>query len=272
MPAQGGPSRGSQLPAGLLTLPPAHWRAFPHAQAAMDGARPQQQEWSVCAEFGVSLAFLRRFYDTHVAPLDEKAAAAGQPPLTTGEVVALVVKPLTHADASKRAVQQPATYEVGKRVDWDAASKAPPQPHGCRFVELPDVQRARDVWSTQRGEAGADMWFVSHAFANPLRLILAAYFPPSHVPAEDVYVWLDILAINQWDPGADLGVDGATLARTVAVSAGTLMVMDKAAVPLSRLWCARCTACAQASMSLSRVAHCSCTASDAQGEGACVRS
>ena len=55
------------------------------------------------------------------------------------------------------------------------------------------------------------------------------------VPA-DVYIWVDIFAINQHDPGADLH-GGRTLARTIELAGETLVVLDRAAVPLSRLWC-----------------------------------
>ena len=54
--------------------------------------------------------------------------------------------------------------------------------------------------------------------------------------AADVYIWVDIFAINQHDPGADLH-GGKALARTIELVGETLVVLDKAAFPLTRLWC-----------------------------------
>ena len=79
--------------------------------------------------------------------------------------------------------------------------------------------------------------FVSHAFRNPLSLLLAAlreHFRDA-LP-EDVHVWLDIFAINQHAPGADLH-DGETLACTIAAAHAVLVVLDTHAMPLTRLWC-----------------------------------
>lgn len=79
--------------------------------------------------------------------------------------------------------------------------------------------------------------FVSHAFRNPLSLLLAAlreYFRDA--VASEVFLWLDIFAINQHAPGADLH-DGETLALTIASARAVLVVLDKHTAPLSRLWC-----------------------------------
>ena len=79
--------------------------------------------------------------------------------------------------------------------------------------------------------------FVSHAFRNPFSLLLAAlreYFRAA--VASEVFVWLDVFAINQHAPGADLH-DGETLAFTIASARAVLVVLDKRTVPLSRLWC-----------------------------------
>ena len=84
---------------------------------------------------------------------------------------------------------------------------------------------------------GAPRAFVSHAFRNPLSLVIAAlrdHFRDA--VASDVHVWLDIFAINQHAPGADLH-DGDTLACTIAAAQAVLVVLDAHAMPLSRLWC-----------------------------------
>lgn len=61
-----------------------------------------------------------------------------------------------------------------------------------------------------------------------------------------MFVWLDILAINQADPGVDLD-GGRTLSKTIDGATATLVVLDRPVpqpdgtfrglVPLTRLWC-----------------------------------
>jgi WD40 repeat protein len=79
--------------------------------------------------------------------------------------------------------------------------------------------------------------FASHAFGNPFSLLVAAlkaHF--ADAVASEVYVWVDVFAINQHDPGADLH-GGRALARTIELAAQTLVVLDRGAFPLTRLWC-----------------------------------
>ena len=79
--------------------------------------------------------------------------------------------------------------------------------------------------------------FASHAFGNPFGLLVSAleeHF--MNAVAADVFVWVDIFAINQHDPGADLH-GGRALARTIDLVGETLVVLDKAGYPLTRLWC-----------------------------------
>ena len=44
-------------------------------------------------------------------------------------------------------------------------------------------------------------------------------------------------AVNQWDPTNDLGENGEGLGEAMRLSSCTLMVLDRAGLPLSRLWC-----------------------------------
>jgi WD40 repeat protein len=79
--------------------------------------------------------------------------------------------------------------------------------------------------------------FASHAFNNPFSLLVAAlsgHF--ADAVASEVFVWVDVFAINQHDPGADLH-GGRALARTIELAAQTLVVLDRTAFPLTRLWC-----------------------------------
>ena len=153
------------------------------------------------AHGAVTVSFLREFYERKVAPLD---AAAGRE-MTTSAVVEQIILPLT---AARR----------------------------CRYIELPDAAAAPgSTWAPGVGS----MWFVSHAFGNPFRLAVHSvleWFRSAGAREEEAYVWLDIFAINQWNPGADLDA-GNTLRETISLSSATLVILDKAAVPLRRLWC-----------------------------------
>ena len=86
---------------------------------------------------------------------------------------------------------------------------------------------------------GKPTHFVSHAWARRFGHLvrsLQAYFAGA-VPAE-VFVWLDIFAINQDTGRAMVELDdGKTLARVIELSAATLVVLEGDAFALSRLWC-----------------------------------
>ena len=86
---------------------------------------------------------------------------------------------------------------------------------------------------------GPPTHFVSHAWGRPFGHLvrsLQAYF--AGAVAEQVFLWLDIFAINQ-DKGRAMEEleDGKTLERVIASSAATLVVLDADVFALSRLWC-----------------------------------
>ena len=96
---------------------------------------------------------------------------------------------------------------------------------------------ARNFASLVPGAVRRPTAFASHAFGNPFRLLVSAleeHF--MNAVAGDVYVWVDVFAINQHDPGTDLH-GGDALARTIELVGETLVVLDRAAYPLTRLWC-----------------------------------
>ena len=96
---------------------------------------------------------------------------------------------------------------------------------------------SRNFASLVRGAVAPPVAFASHAFSNPFRLLVSAleeHF--MNAVAADVYVWVDIFAINQHTPGADLH-GGRALARTIELVGETLVVLDRKAFPLTRLWC-----------------------------------
>ena len=160
------------------------------------------------ARTAVSLAFLRAFYERLVVPL-----SAGEPPLTTKAVVERFIKPLTEGVSCLADLLPPAAVGVPTAFvshAWGTCHYGAPEPAcGCApgagtFALLVDS--------------------VSHFFA-------------SAVP-EEVFVWLDVFAINQHDAsGSDLD-GGKTLEKTLRLAAHTLVVLDRgAALPLTRLWC-----------------------------------
>jgi hypothetical protein len=96
---------------------------------------------------------------------------------------------------------------------------------------------ARSFASLVPGAVSRPTAFASHAFGNPFSLLVAALSAHfSDAISSEVYVWVDVFAINQHDPGADLH-GGRALARTIELAAETLVVLDRGALPLARLWC-----------------------------------
>jgi hypothetical protein len=95
-----------------------------------------------------------------------------------------------------------------------------------------------DFASLVPGAIGTPVAFASHAFLNPFSLLVAAltaHFADA-VP-EEVYVWVDTFAINQHHVDcADLH-GGRTLQCTIKLAAQTLVVLDRGALPMTRLWC-----------------------------------
>jgi hypothetical protein len=88
-----------------------------------------------------------------------------------------------------------------------------------------------------REQVGSPAAFVSHAFDNRFSLLLDAL--TAHFAGDDaarVYVWLDIFAVNQHNPGADL-YGGDVLQLTLAGAHTTCAVLDAQGCTLSRLWC-----------------------------------
>ena len=162
----------------------------------------------VVAATAVSLAFLRAFHEPVVKPL-----SAGEPPWATKAVVERLIKPLATGCNSLADLLPPAAVGAPTAFishAWGTCHFAAAQPEcGCApgagtFALL--VESALDF------------------FANAV--------------AEEVFVWLDIFAINQHDAsGAEL-YGGLTLEKTIKEAAHTLVILDRVnALPLSRLWC-----------------------------------
>ena len=135
-----------------------------------------------------------------LADFYERGGFADKPDLTTGEFVRDCVVPTT-------AVRR------------------------CRLADTLDP---KDVWSMDKG---MPFYFISHAFSNKFGLLMATLVDHFSVRnPEEVFIWLDVFAINQHDTDSELN-EGLTLKQTIRLSECTLVVLDKSALPLSRLWC-----------------------------------
>ena len=109
-----------------------------------------------------------------------------------------------------------------------------------RRLILPETEALsgrRTFASLVPGAVGPPDAFASHAFGNPFRLLVSTlkeHFMNA-VPA-DVYIWVDIFAVDQHNVTSDLH-DGKVLKCTVELAAMTLVVLDRARFTLTRLWC-----------------------------------
>ena len=87
---------------------------------------------------------------------------------------------------------------------------------------------------------GSPVAFASHAWGNPfsqLVELLSEHY--SDAPPAEVFVWVDVFAVNQHNPSPDLD-NGRALARTIERCAEVTLLLDGATVPprpLTRLWC-----------------------------------
>jgi len=113
---------------------------------------------------------------------------------------------------------------------------------GCRYVDLvtPEAAVSR----------GSPFFFISHGWGRPFVELVdqlvqhfsaesQALWRPRGEPAlpwREIYVWLDVFAINQ-NEGTSQGDDLSQLKEVVEDSVQTLMVLDFKGLVLSRIWC-----------------------------------
>lgn len=224
------------------------------ARAAPSQPPPARACWSVAAERAVSLSYLCSFYERLVRPIERNAGRL----LTTGcaasvsqycayasEKAALLIAaccrllPLSSSSPTHALARTRRRREVVAHVIMPATSS-----DHCRFADLPAPEGpgAANLWDPA-GET--PLWFVSHAFGNPFSLLvtsLSAHFAAAGAVPSEVFLWLDVIAINQHNTDDELR-GGSTLQRTIDISVATLVVLDRERrLPLSRLWwCARAT-------------------------------
>ena len=103
---------------------------------------------------------------------------------------------------------------------------------GCRYVDL--ISERKREWAISKGKR---YFFISHGWGRPfMELVeqLRSHFKSAQ--AQDVFVWLDIFAINQ-NEGSSQGDDLAQLKEVVEDAEQTLMILDKEGSVLTRIWC-----------------------------------
>ena len=193
----------AQLPLGPAQLA-SHPSAAPLLSISLPGLGPRSSD--AVARTAVSLAFLRAFKNELVLPL------LG-PNVSTKEVVERLVKPLAaneHCLASRlpaAAVGAPTAFvsHAWGTCHYGAEARA----CGC---------------SPSAGSFALLVDSVSDFFAGAVET--------------EVFVWLDVFAVDQHDEtGSELD-GGLTLRKTVDLAAHTLVVLERGStLTLSRLWC-----------------------------------
>ena len=122
--------------------------------------------------------------------------------------------------------------------------KAAVKDRGCRYVDL-----IKDDSGTQISR-GRSFYFISHGWGRPfIELVdqIIEHFKPENqiiwrpkgasiLKWEEIYIWLDIFAINQ-NAGASQGNDLSQLKEVVEDCDQTLMILDKEGSVLTRIWC-----------------------------------
>ena len=115
---------------------------------------------------------------------------------------------------------------------------------GCRYVDLIEDDSGTAV------SGGRSFFFISHGWGRPfVELVdqIIEHFKPENQAVwrpkgasilkwEEIFVWLDIFAINQ-NEGVSQGDDLSQLKEVVEDCDQTLMVLDNEGSVLTRIWC-----------------------------------
>lgn len=84
------------------------------------------------------------------------------------------------------------------------------------------------------GDIGPPDYFISHAWGRPFDELCQLVIGHLALAADSTRVWLDIFAINQHHADAkELG----QFAVAIGKASATLVCLDGAATPLTRIWC-----------------------------------
>ena len=195
----------ARLPLGPAALG-SHPSGVPLLGVSLPGLGPRSSD--AVARTAVSLAFLKAFRQQLVAPL-----LGTGPRVTSKEVVESLVKPLSTGH-------------------FCLASRLP-----CPAVGVPTAFVSH-AWGTCH--AGGETSCECAADAGSFHLLVDSVtdFFASAVDTE-VFVWLDVFAVDQHDASGSELDGGLTLRKTVDLAAHTLVVLERSrsALSLSRLWC-----------------------------------
>ncbi|KXZ49003.1 hypothetical protein GPECTOR_24g293 [Gonium pectorale] len=168
----------------------------------------QQRPKGHISRLALSLAWLNGFAAAH---------RLGERRLTTGQVVQEVVKPLTAKDRCRFAEWDPRT--PGAVAD------------GRRFFF------ASHCWS---GVFVETLAMLGHHFQpaqqRQWRRDAATGRPLPPLAPDQVYIWLDVFAINHVE-SCQQAADMGALAGVIADCEEVLMVLDHTGSPLTRIWC-----------------------------------
>ena len=192
----------AQLPVGPERLA-SHPSAEPLLSVSLRGMGTRPSD--AVARTAVSLAFLRAFRKLVLAQLG--------PRVTTKEVVERLVKPL----AAKQ---------------FCLASRLP-----AAAVGVPTAFISHAWGTCHYGVTQPACGCASDAGSFALLVDSVSDFFAGAVDTE-VFVWLDIFAVNQHDASGSELDGGKTLRKTVDLAAHTLVVLERGStLTLSRLWC-----------------------------------
>jgi hypothetical protein len=236
-PAEGGDDEDNDVPAprSVLELVCALGRLEGGAAALSVVVTTRPEEARVLAPLRAAwsggAARVHRFAPAHLRRPEPGAAAPLQASDAAVQAIAACGVSLAFlADFAARHVASlgdaATTRDVVQRVIKPATAGAGPGGGTMRYTDL-----------LPPSAVGAPAAFVSHAFDNRFGLLTAAL--AAHFAGADpatVFVWLDIFAINQHDPGADLH-GGDVLSLALGGARATCAVLDRRGHTLSRLWC-----------------------------------
>ncbi|KXZ49002.1 hypothetical protein GPECTOR_24g292 [Gonium pectorale] len=192
----------------------------------------QQRPKGHISRFALSLAWLNGFAAAH---------RLGERRLTTGQVVQEVVKPLTAKDRCRFAEWDPRVADGGSTAMSTMATATATNASTDTPGAVADGRRfffASHCWS---GVFVETLAMLGHHFQpaqqRQWRRDAATGRPLPPLAPDQVYIWLDVFAINQHVESCQQAADMGALAGVIADCEEVLMVLDHTGSPLTRIWC-----------------------------------
>jgi WD40 repeat protein len=209
MASAGAEEAWAALVASLPLGPPAlasNPSSVPTLGVSLPGLGPRSSD--AVARTAVSLAFLKAFRQQLVAPL-----LGTEQRVTSKEVVERLIKPLSTGQLCLASRLPSAAVGVPTAFISHAWGT-------CHSIAKPSCSCAKDAGSF-------------HLLVDSVTDFFAGAVDT------EVFVWLDVFAVNQHDASGSELDGGLTLRKTVDLAAHTLVVLERSrsALALSRLWC-----------------------------------